>query len=101
MQKPKIGDINGSFFFDPKDLIYQDHFPGNPVVPGSLIVHAFITAMKQAGFKSKSFAAKKFRFKEFVSPGNYQFSIKAMDNQLKCRLLYKDNIMATGIIQFS
>ena len=32
----------GIFHFDPDDPIYRDHFPGYPVVPGSLVVQAFL-----------------------------------------------------------
>jgi 3-hydroxymyristoyl/3-hydroxydecanoyl-(acyl carrier protein) dehydratase len=44
----------GNFFFDPDDGIYRTHFPGYPVVPGSLIVHAFLKAGREAGFSSRS-----------------------------------------------
>ncbi|MBU4420644.1 MAG: hypothetical protein KKH84_06520, partial [Proteobacteria bacterium] len=43
-------NIKGTFYFDPSDRIYAEHFPGNPVVPGSLIIHAFLKALKEEEF---------------------------------------------------
>ena len=79
-------DIKGIFFFEPTDKIYADHFPGNPVVPGSVIVNAFIEAGKEAGFNGDPFTLKDFRFKGFVIPGEHAFRIKLDSGQLTCRL---------------
>ena len=60
--------IKGTFYFDPADRIYEDHFPGNPIVPGSLIVHAFTEAGKKLGLEANRCTIENFRFREFVSP---------------------------------
>ena len=78
--------IEGTFFFDPADGIYRDHFPGNPVVPGSLIVHAFLEAGEKAGFSGAEYTIENFRFREFISPGEYSYSIRMLPDHLKCRL---------------
>ncbi|HDL08388.1 MAG TPA: hypothetical protein ENG35_06585 [Desulfobacteraceae bacterium] len=95
--------IEGIFYFDPDDLIYGDHFPGNPVVPGSLIIHSFLKAVEKAGFKSDQYIVENFKFKEFVSPGEYFFNIRIFHDRLKCRLyrnsLNKFKTMVTGIIK--
>jgi len=78
--------FKGTFFFDPSDRIYSDHFPGNPIVPGSLIVHAFLEALKSEGLNDACTTLENFRFKEFVAPGKYPFCIEQQAGQLNCRL---------------
>ena len=95
--------INGTITFDPSDNIYADHFPGNPVVPGSLIVHAFMEAVTRADLERNICRIKNFRFSEFVRPGTYSFSIRAFEDRLKCRLFSRNDsdaekIFATGTI---
>ena len=92
-------NIKGTFYFDPSDRIYAEHFPGNPVVPGSLIIHAFLKALKENGIN----IIENFRFKEFISPGEYNFDIEICKDQMKCRLFRSssDEIkpIVTGIIR--
>lgn len=82
--------ISGTFCFDPTDGIYVDHFPGNPIVPGSLIVHAFLEALKQTGTIHHACCADNFRFKAFITPGEYSFRIETTDKGFKCRLYSPD-----------
>jgi len=95
-------NIKGTFYFDPSDRIYAEHFPGNPVVPGSLIIHAFLKALKKDGINEKIHTIEKFRFKEFISPGEYNFDIEICKDQMKCRLFRKSSDamkpIVTGII---
>ncbi len=79
-------NIKGTFYFDPSDRIYADHFPGRPVVPGSLIIHAFMKALKEEGLNEAQCIIEDFRFREFVSPGEYPFNIEIDQNKMKCRL---------------
>ena len=51
-------------FFDPADSIYADHFPGNPVVPGSLITHALLSASRKLGLTGLPPALENFGFKQ-------------------------------------
>lgn len=94
----------GTFFFDPADPIYSDHFPGNPIVPGSLIVHAFITVCRQDQ-PAKLCAVEDFRFRRFISPGEYAYEIHGMRTgpdkwQAACRLFLDDKPVATGNLQY-
>jgi len=90
----------GIFFFDPGDPIYSDHFPGNPIVPGSLIVHAFMTACRQDQ-PVKLCEVLDFRFKQFLSPGEYVYEIHGVEAipgkwQISCRLFDDDRPVVTG-----
>jgi 3-hydroxyacyl-[acyl-carrier-protein] dehydratase len=96
-------EIKGIFYFDPSDRIYADHFPGNPVVPGSLIVNAFLEAGRDAGFETDECIIKDFRFREFVSPDEHAFSIQILSDRLECRLYqnrsYASKALVTGTIK--
>ena len=91
--------IKGTFYFDPQDRIYEDHFPGRPVVPGSLIVQAFREAGMSAGFGSAVGGVENFRFKEFVAPGEYAYSIDGRDQGWQCRLYHEGRTVADGLLQ--
>ena len=96
-------NIKGTFYFDPSDKIYSCHFPGNPVVPGSLIIHAFLKALKKDGVNEEYKTIKNFRFKKFISPGAYPFNIEILQNQMKC-MLFQNNSdsmrpIVTGVIK--
>ncbi len=54
--------ISGLFFFDPLDKIYKDHFPGTPVVPGSIIISAFVEILKNKKAINKIFFISLFVF---------------------------------------
>jgi 3-hydroxymyristoyl/3-hydroxydecanoyl-(acyl carrier protein) dehydratase len=85
----------GFFHFDPDDGIYRTHFPMHPVVPGSVIVQAFIEAA-QRHMHIKEYTIERFGFRHFVTPGEYPFSIQLLENRLKCALYSGENILVTG-----
>jgi len=91
-------NIKGLFYFDPSDKIYAEHFPGKPVVPGSLIINAFLKALKENGINEEHHIIENFRFKEFVSPGEYNFDIEICKDRMKCRLFRSNSELVTGII---
>ena len=94
----------GTFYFDPNDPIYADHFPGNPVVPGSLIIQGFLSAAGQLLNESAELTLKGFRFKKFIPPGGYDYEIQNtadIDQRpvLKCALFYNRRKVVTGVIE--
>ncbi len=91
-------EINGTFFFDPEDKIYKDHFPSGPVVPGSLIVHAFLEAVDKIDSAEKNCEIKNFRFTKFIPPGEYDFIIKIKSDYIKCKLYDNNELVANGTI---
>jgi 3-hydroxyacyl-[acyl-carrier-protein] dehydratase len=89
----------GTFFFDPADGIYADHFPGNPVVPGSLIVHAFLEAAASLGLDFPGREIENFGFREFLTPGEYPFTMEIRGDRIICRLYDGSKTMVTGAIR--
>ncbi len=95
-------EIQGIFFFDPADRIYIDHFPGIPVVPGSVIIKAFLQEARKNGVAHPR-AIRDFRFRRFVSPGEHAFTINCNPGKLMCRLFRNTDtdsaILVTGTIE--
>lgn len=89
----------GQFFFDPEDLIYQFHFPGNPVVPGSVMIQAFMKALLEKGVSNPVQAVHRFRFKTFVKPGLYPFQIEKKGTAFTCRLYKGGKTLVTGTLE--
>ena len=90
--------LEGTFYFDPKDPIYQDHFPGNPVVPGSLIVDAFLQTGIEQGWIEEGVRIETFRFSRFVSPGTTHFQMEFLEGGkiLNCKLHARGCLLVTG-----
>jgi len=78
--------LGGIFYFDPADPIYADHFPGCPVVPGSLIISAFLKAGQDAGPGKRPERIKDFKFRTFLTPGEYEYRLESRGERLQCRL---------------
>lgn len=95
-----MSSVNGTFYFDPKDPIYADHFPGRPVVPGSLIVYAFLEEAEKTGeLNSRHCLVEKFGFIEFVAPGAYSFSIETLADCFLCKLYHEGRTVVEGFLK--
>ncbi|GAB6163875.1 hypothetical protein JCM12298_30350 [Desulfothermus naphthae] len=91
--------ISGNFYFDPDMEIFKTHFPGHPVVPGSMIVDKFISHLKDSKTNSfKKIKIKNFKFLKFISPGKYSFIIEQEKDFYKCMLFKSKLLVATGEI---
>jgi 3-hydroxyacyl-[acyl-carrier-protein] dehydratase len=91
--------IEGTFYFDPSDGIYEDHFPGCPVVPGSLIIHAFLEVTGKMRIKGDVTSVENFRFREFIVPGEYAFRMDIKDNGVFCSVDSGGRKLATGVLK--
>jgi 3-hydroxyacyl-[acyl-carrier-protein] dehydratase len=101
MTSPETGSKDvfaGTFFFDPADGIYDDHFPGNPVVPGSMIIHAFLEAAERFGLDGLCRRLENFGFREFLNPGEYPFRMEVLGDRIICRLHKGSKTLVTGTI---
>jgi 3-hydroxyacyl-[acyl-carrier-protein] dehydratase len=92
--------IAGEFFFDPEDFIFADHFPGNPVVPGSLIIEAFMRVVLPVVEEEwETLLVEDFRFRHFISPGRYAFRVtRITDGAMQCALYAGGRTVATGFL---
>ncbi len=89
----------GYLRFDPDDPIYRDHFPGNPVTPGSLVIQGFVDAARKLGECESIRGIEKFKFRRFVSPGTYRFEIRRSVNKMHCRLYDPESaILVSGAL---
>lgn len=87
----------GYFYFDPHDPIFRDHFPGHPVVPGSLIIHAFTEALAAADQVPETGCISDFRFKRFITPGRYAYRMEPRnDGRMACFLYADGKAVVTG-----
>ena len=99
MQRPEIVH-EGHFHFDPEDPIYDDHFPGFPVVPGSLIIEAFLKAARSSMRKWGGCSVENFRFRRFVPPGRYAFGIQSRaDGCVQCTMYDCGRAVVTGTLR--
>lgn len=100
----------GVFRFDPAHPLFADHFPGAPVAPGSCIVQAFADEASRwahehargggqdsiLSSEARAVPAMRpicpireirgFRFRRFVTPGDYAFRMECTDAGLRCSL---------------
>ncbi len=89
----------GVFHFHAGDGIYRDHFPGYAVVPGSLVIHAFLAAGGEAGIAGDSFVIENFIFREFLRPGCHPFRIELQGNELHCSISRDGKKLVTGVLK--
>jgi 3-hydroxyacyl-[acyl-carrier-protein] dehydratase len=91
-------NISGTIYFDHEDKIYRDHFPGNPIVPGSVIVNALLKILKEKKIELNKVNISRFKFKHFVKPGEYTYCLEKSDNSYKFSLNSSDKNLVTGKI---
>lgn len=91
-----MDEMQGIFLFDPDDRIYQEHFPGNPIVPGSVIIDSFLSVLKKAGRVSDGVAIERLRFRSFVFPGECTYRIRIGSDGIVCELFQDDQLKVTG-----
>jgi 3-hydroxyacyl-[acyl-carrier-protein] dehydratase len=91
--------IQGEFYFDPKDPVYQVHFPSFPVVPGSLIIHSFVQAIINNCTLPQHLTIQSFKFIQFAKPGNARYEIKISDSQTRCYLYQDQTMIAKGLLK--
>ncbi|KPA13766.1 hydroxymyristoyl-ACP dehydratase [Candidatus Magnetomorum sp. HK-1] len=92
--------IKGTIYFDPKDPIYKVHFPSFPVVPGSLIIAAFLEAVEAVKPTKKKLLINNFNFLRFVKPGTCDYIIEIDKTQWQCHLFQNERPVAKGKISY-
>ena len=74
--------------------MYESHFRNMPVTPGSVIIGAFAGILKKKGVTVTRIS--RFKFKEFVSPGYYDFRIEKKRKGFACGLFCGGRCLVTG-----
>ena len=85
--------------FEPGDSCFHEHFPGNPVVPGSLVVGLCMQALREHRSETGPLLLKRFSFSRFASPGSYDLSIAKQESGYLCTLSQGEFIFAQGRIE--
>lgn len=93
-------EYEGEFNFHTGDPVYESHFPGYPVVPGSLIIHAFLKALQENGISCKGLHIQQFSFREFLAPGVCRFRIARRGGLLDCRITKDGKRIASGMLSY-
>lgn len=76
---------SGTLFVDPEHLVFQEHFPGAPVVPGSLICGR-LKDILDTWLVGSGLAANrldKFVFRRFMGPGQYSYTLEWSEGQAR------------------
>lgn len=68
--------LSGVMHFPADHPVFADHFPGDPVVPGSLLVDAFLQEARRRCPEFHPAGAGNFRFRHFVRPGSYAYTLE-------------------------
>ncbi len=85
--------------FEPDDSCFHEHFPGNPVVPGSLLVGLCMQALREHRNETGPLLLKRFSFSRFASPGSYDLNIAKQEAIYQCTLSQDEHIFAQGRIE--
>lgn len=91
--------IKGTISFNPNNKLFKEHFPGNPIVPGSLIINEFYkVALKHKLNIKQPFEITNFKFKGFLKPGKYQYVLEKKNKGVWCTLFDNSTQCTSGWI---
>ena len=83
--------------------LLADHFPGAPVAPGSLIVEFFAEQLRRQGLQParplEILSVERFRFRDFIKPGEYEYFIAYTEDLSEALCQIKDpsgRVFASG-----
>ena len=68
--------FSGVMHFPADHPVFEDHFPGDPVVPGSLLINAFLREARRCRPDFHPAGLGNFRFRHFVRPGSYIYMLE-------------------------
>ena len=84
----ETGSIHCESFVPDSALIFENHFPGNPIIPGAILIEMMAQAggymyMRRTQFEKMAYlaAVRSAKFKRFASPG-IKLSLKSSLNHI-------------------
>lgn len=84
--------VSGCMAFPADHPLFADHFPGDPVTPGSLLINAFLQEARRRWPDCRLAGARNFRFRHFVRPGSYTYTLEREGQVLRCTLRDKKGL---------
>lgn len=84
--------------FDATDRCFNGHFPGNPVVPGSLIAGLCLWSIGTHLGVTEPLTITRFAFERFATPGDYELRIDNTGRHFACTLSAGGHTFARGRI---
>lgn len=97
------------FHFDPDHAVFADHFPGRPVIPGSLILDCFHntildTELQVKGHPLRLCAIRNARFLLFASPGRVDVDVfrqaAGEERVFSCKALQKGKVLCSAVLHY-
>lgn len=91
-------DLTLPVSFDPGDACFNGHFPGNPVVPGTLVLGLCLDAVRTRLDHAGPLRVRRFSFARFAAPGAYELRIEDRGGEFACTLSQGETVFARGRI---
>lgn len=85
--------------FEPGEACFRDHFPDNPVVPGSLVMALCLDCLRQYSKPDAPLTIERFSFARFAPPGRYDLCIDHVAATYRCSLRQGGEVFAQGRIK--
>ncbi len=98
MDLKAAGSLTLPVSFDPDDACFNGHFPGNPVVPGTLIMGLCLEVVRARLGNAGPLTVRRFSFARFAAPGAYELRIEDRGGEFACTLNQGDAVFAWGRI---
>lgn len=82
----------------PDHACFHGHFPGDPVVPGTLILALCLDAVRSRFGLAGHLTVRRFSFARFAAPGAYELCIEDRGGEFACTLNQGETVFARGRI---
>ena len=99
MDLKAAGSLTLPVSFDPDDACFNGHFPGNPVVPGTLVLGLCLDAVRTRLGHAGPLRVRRFSFARFAAPGTYELRIEDRGGEFACTLIQGETVFARGRIE--